>query len=103
MYVVLVLRARVAPNDDSETALGSSVIRGAEGPELRGGRPDFSHRFMQALFSFFFFSFTFLYVYLFLRDRETQHKQGRSREKGDAKSEAGSRLSAQSPTRGSDS
>ena len=51
------------------------------------------------LFSFFFKSF--FNAYLFLRQRETEHQRGRGREReGGTESEAGSRLSAQSPTRG---
>ena len=48
----------------------------------------------------------FFNVYLFLRDRETEQEQGRGREgEGDTDSEAapGSELSAQNPTRGSNS
>ena len=46
----------------------------------------------------------FFNVYSFLRDRETEHEWGRGREReGDTESEAGSRLSAPSPTWGSNS
>ena len=41
-------------------------------------------------------------MFIYFWERETEHEQGRSREKGrDTESEAGSKLSAQSPTRGS--
>ena len=53
----------------------------------------------------FFFLIFFFNVYLFLRQRETQHEQGRGRERGrqNVKQAPGSELSAQSPTRGSNS
>ena len=56
-------------------------------------------------FSCFFFYFLFFSVYLFLRETETECEQGRGREKGRQNPEQapGSELSAQSPTRGSNS
>ena len=54
----------------------------------------------------FFFNFLFN-VYLFLtereRERETEHERGGAEREGDSESEAGSELSAQSPTLGSNS
>ena len=47
-------------------------------------------------------NFNFCNVYLFLRQRESMNRRGSERE-GDTESEAGSRLSAQSLTRGSNS
>ena len=49
--------------------------------------------------------FNFFNVYLFLRQRETEHEQGRVRERETQtlKQAPGSELSAQSPTRGSNS
>ena len=54
------------------------------------------------LFPLFFF---FKCFYLFLRQRETEHEQGRGREREtqNLKQAPGSELSAQSPTRGSNS
>ena len=52
-----------------------------------------------------FFYFIFFNVYLFLRQRETEHEWGRVREREtqNLKRAPGSELSAQSPTRGSNS
>ena len=52
-----------------------------------------------------FFLFFFFNVYLFLRQRETEHERGRVREgeTQNLKQAPGSELSAQSPTRGSNS
>ena len=52
-----------------------------------------------------FFFLIFFNVYLFLRPRETEHEQGRVREREtqNLKQAPGSELSAQSPTKGSNS
>ena len=54
----------------------------------------------------FFFFWVFFNVYLFLRQRETEREWGRGRERGETQNQKqapGSELSAQSPTRGSNS
>ena len=63
----------------------------------------FTHLFSIVFFCFFLFFF--FYIYLFLRQRETEHEQGRVREREtqNPKQAPGSKLSAQSPTWGSNS
>ena len=56
-------------------------------------------------FAYLFFFLIFLTFYLLLRQGETEHEQGRVREREtqNLKEAPGSELSAQSPTRGSNS
>ena len=73
--------------------------------QRRSGSPPFSSAFSLVAFGLFYFIFNFFNVYLFLRQRESAWagEGQRERETQNPKQAPGSELSAQSPTRGSNS